>query len=287
MTIQFNHVSYIYQKGTPYEYQALNDINLKIEQGKYYAIVGQTGSGKSTLIQHFNGLLKPTKGSITFDDMKITHKTKDKRLRKLRQQVGLVFQFPESQLFEDSVEREVAFGPKNFKLNVEQVKSYAYQLLLDLGFDHNVMEQSPFEMSGGQMRKIALVSILAMKPDIIILDEPTAGLDPKSRQQVMELIKSIQVNHHKTVILVSHDMNDVARYAEEIIVMRQGKVIEQCSPKLLFRQHEKLKDWHIALPDVVQLQYDVEEKYQTMFSDIALNEDEFVTLYQEWQEHEK
>ncbi len=287
MTIQFNHVSYIYQKGTPYEYQALSDINLKIEQGKYYAIVGQTGSGKSTLIQHFNGLLKPTKGSITFDNKEITHKTKDKHLRELRQQVGLVFQFPESQLFEDSVEREVAFGPKNFKMNVEQVKSYAYQLLLDLGFDHYIMKQSPFEMSGGQMRKIALVSILAMKPNIIILDEPTAGLDPKSRQQVMELIKSIQVNHHKTVILVSHDMNDVARYAEEIIVMRQGEVIEQCSPKSLFRQHEKLKDWHIALPDVVQLQYDVEEKYQTMFSDIALNEDEFVTLYQEWQEHEK
>lgn len=287
MTIQFNHVSYIYQKGTPYEYQALNDINLKIEQGKYYAIVGQTGSGKSTLIQHFNGLLKPTKGSITFDNKEITHKTKDKHLRELRQQVGLVFQFPESQLFEDSVEREVAFGPKNFKMNVEQVKSYAYQLLLDLGFDHHIMKQSPFEMSGGQMRKIALVSILAMKPNIIILDEPTAGLDPKSRQQVMELIKSIQVNHHKTVILVSHDMNDVARYAEEIIVMRQGKVIAQCSPKSLFRQHKKLKDWHIALPDVVQLQYDVEDKYQTMFNDIALNEDEFVTLYQEWQEHEK
>ena len=185
------------------------------------------------------------------------------------------------------MEREVAFGPKNFKMNVEQVKSYAYQLLLDLGFDHHIMEQSPFEMSGGQMRKIALVSILAMKPNIIILDEPTAGLDPKSRQQVMELIKSIQVNHHKTVILVSHDMNDVARYAEEIIVMRQGKVIEQCSPKSLFRQHKKLKDWHIALPDVVQLQYDFEDKYQTMFNDIALNEDEFVTLYQEWQEHEK
>ena len=183
-----------------------------MSRGKYYAIVGQTGSGKSTLIQHFNGLLKPTNGNIEHDELTIHSKTKDKFIRPIRQKVGLVFQFPESQLFEDNIEREIEFGPKNFGMNVEEVKERAFDLLLELGFPRNVMSLSPFQMSGGQMRKIAIVSILAMNPDVIVLDEPTAGLDPKSRQQVMELFKEIQLKQNKTIILVSHDMNEVAKY---------------------------------------------------------------------------
>lgn len=183
MTIQMNNVSYTYQKGTPYEYNAIEDVNLTFEQGNYYAIVGQTGSGKSTLIQHINALLKPTKGSITFDEIEISHKTKDKYLRPIRKKVGMVFQFPESQLFEDSVEKEIEFGPKNFKLDLEKVKEKSYQLLLDLGFSRDIMSLSPFQMSGGQMRKIAIVSILSMNPEVIILDEPTAGLDPQSKNK--------------------------------------------------------------------------------------------------------
>ncbi|PNZ30669.1 cobalt transporter ATP-binding subunit [Staphylococcus petrasii] len=287
MTITFNDVTYTYQIGTPYEYQALKNINLTLEQGKYYAIVGQTGSGKSTLIQHFNGLLKPTSGSVEFNDLTITHKTKDKHIRPLRQKVGLVFQFPESQLFEDNVEREIEFGPRNFKMDIEEVKARAYNLLVELGFSRDVMALSPFQMSGGQMRKIAIVSILAMNPDVIILDEPTAGLDPKSRHQVMELFKKIQLEQNKTIILVSHDMNDVAKYADEIIVMKEGSIAEQISPKKLFKQETQLNEWHIALPDIVRLQKDFEQKYHTELSDVALTAEEFVKLYQEWQQHEE
>lgn len=287
MKIKFNDVIYTYQQGTPYEYKALDHINLTIEQGKYYAIVGQTGSGKSTLIQHFNGLLKPTNGNIEHDELTIHSKTKDKFIRPIRQKVGLVFQFPESQLFEDNIEREIEFGPKNFGMNVEEVKERAFDLLLELGFQRNVMSLSPFQMSGGQMRKIAIVSILAMNPDVIVLDEPTAGLDPKSRQQVMELFKEIQLKQNKTIILVSHDMNEVAKYAEEIIVMNDGNIIEQDTPKELFRQGSKLEEWHIDLPDIVQLQRDIEIKHGIKFKTIALTEKEFVSMYQEWQHHEE
>lgn len=283
MTIQLNNVSYTYQKGTPYEYNAIEDVNLTFEQGNYYAIVGQTGSGKSTLIQHINALLKPTKGSITFDEIEISHKTKDKYLRPIRKKVGMVFQFPESQLFEDSVEKEIEFGPKNFKLYLEKVKEKSYQLLLDLGFSRDIMSLSPFQMSGGQMRKIAIVSILSMNPEVIILDEPTAGLDPQSKKQIMSLIKRIQIEENKTIILVSHDMNDVARYADEVIVLNKGRVVETKEPRALFRSTSQLEDWHITLPNIVKLQKDFEYKYNTTLPKLALNEEEFASLYREWQ----
>ncbi|BAW90211.1 energy-coupling factor transporter ATPase [Staphylococcus capitis] len=283
MTIQMNNVSYTYQKGTPYEYNAIEDVNLTFEQGNYYAIVGQTGSGKSTLIQHINALLKPTKGSITFDEIEISHKTKDKYLRPIRKKVGMVFQFPESQLFEDSVEKEIEFGPKNFKLDLEKVKEKSYQLLLDLGFSRDIMSLSPFQMSGGQMRKIAIVSILSMNPEVIILDEPTAGLDPQSKKQIMSLIKRIQIEENKTIILVSHDMNDVARYADEVIVLNKGRVVETKEPRALFRSTSQIEDWHITLPNIVKLQKDFEYKYNTTLPKLALNEEEFASLYREWQ----
>lgn len=286
MIIRFDNVSYTYQKGTPYQYQAIHDVNTEFEQGKYYAIVGQTGSGKSTLIQNINALLKPTTGTVTVDDITITHKTKDKYIRPVRKRIGMVFQFPESQLFEDTVEREMIFGPKNFKMNLDEAKNYAHRLLMDLGFSRDVMSQSPFQMSGGQMRKIAIVSILAMNPDIIVVDEPTAGLDPQSKRQVMRLLKSLQTDENKTIILISHDMNEVARYADEVIVMKEGSIVSQTSPKELFKDKEKLADWHIGLPEIVQLQYDFEQKHQTKLKDIALTEEAFVSLYKEWQ-HEK
>lgn len=283
MSIQLNHVSYTYQKGTPYEYNAIEDISLNLEKGKYYAIIGQTGSGKSTLIQHLNALLKPTKGSIEFEDIEISHKTKDKYLRPIRKKVGIVFQFPESQLFEDSVEKEIEFGPKNFNMDLEKAKEKAYQLLLDLGFSRDIMSLSSFQMSGGQMRKIAIVSILAMDPEVIILDEPTAGLDPQSKEQIMTLIKRIQVEENKTIILVSHDMNDVSRYADEVIVLSNGKVAEQSEPRELFKNTDKLAEWHITLPNIIRLQIDFEHKYQISLPKLALNEEEFIEMYKEWQ----
>ena len=283
MSLNMNNVSYIYQPKTPYEFKAINNISLTFEQGHYYAIVGQTGSGKSTLIQHINALLKPTNGSIEFNEKRIDRKTKDKFLRPIRKQVGMVFQFPESQLFEDTVEKEIEFGPKNLNMNVQKVKDTAFDMLLELGFSRNVMSLSPFQMSGGQMRKLALVSILAMDPDIIVVDEPTAGLDPKSRLQVMTLLKKLQTEQQKTIILVTHDMNDVAKYAEEIIVMQKGEVKAIENPRTLFSRPETLKQWHITMPDVVCLQHDFETKYNTKLPTTALTEEEFVELYKEWQ----
>lgn len=283
MSFKMNNVSYTYQLGTPYEYTAIKNISVKFEKGHYYMIVGQTGSGKSTLIQHINGLLKPTSGDINFNGIYINHKSKDKVLRPIRQNVGMVFQFPESQLFEDTVEKEIEFGPKNFNMNIQQVKEKAFDMLLDLGFSRNVMSLSPFQMSGGQMRKIALVSILAMDPDIIVVDEPTAGLDPKSRHQVMSLLKKLQNEQNKTIILVTHDMNDVAKYADEVIVMQKGEIKVKTSPRKLFSEPDNLKKWNITMPDVVRLQQDFETKYQTKLSSTALTEEEFVDLYREWQ----
>ncbi|PTJ24532.1 energy-coupling factor transporter ATPase [Staphylococcus simulans] len=286
MSIKFNDVTYVYQKGTPFEYEALHQINTEFEPGHYYAIIGQTGSGKSTLIQHFNGLLKPSYGTVALDDLVLKAKTKDKAIRPMRQRVGLVFQFPESQLFEDSVEREILFGPKNFNMNLDKVKDYAYRLLMKLGFDRDVMNKSPFQMSGGQMRKIAIVSILAMDPDIIVLDEPTAGLDPHSRKQVMNLLKQLQ-QEGKTIVLVTHDMNDVAQYADRIKVLQQGTLVYEGTPRALFSDSERINDYSLDLPDIVQLQRDYEHKHQTKLSDTALTDEEFIELYREWQLNEK
>ncbi|UXV41801.1 energy-coupling factor transporter ATPase [Staphylococcus simulans] len=286
MSIKFNDVTYVYQKGTPFEYEALHQINTEFEPGHYYAIIGQTGSGKSTLIQHFNGLLKPSYGTVALDDLVLKAKTKDKAIRPMRQRVGLVFQFPESQLFEDSVEREILFGPKNFNMNLDKVKDYAYRLLMKLGFDRDVMNKSPFQMSGGQMRKIAIVSILAMDPDIIVLDEPTAGLDPHSRKQVMGLLKQLQ-HEGKTIVLVTHDMNDVAQYADRIKVLQQGTLVYEGTPRALFSDSERINDYSLDLPDIVQLQRDFEHKHQTKLSDTALTDEEFIELYREWQRNEK
>ncbi|MGD6772735.1 energy-coupling factor transporter ATPase [Staphylococcus simulans] len=286
MSIKFNDVTYVYQKGTPFEYEALHQINTEFEPGHYYAIIGQTGSGKSTLIQHFNGLLKPSYGTVALDDLVLKAKTKDKAIRPMRQRVGLVFQFPESQLFEDSVEREILFGPKNFNMNLDKVKDYAYRLLMKLGFDRDVMNKSPFQMSGGQMRKIAILSILAMDPDIIVLDEPTAGLDPHSRKQVMNLLKQLQ-QEGKTIVLVTHDMNDVAQYADRIKVLQQGTLVYEGTPRALFSDSERINDYSLDLPDIVQLQRDFEHKHQTKLSDTALTDEEFIELYREWQLNEK
>ncbi|WP_214515099.1 energy-coupling factor transporter ATPase [Staphylococcus saprophyticus] len=287
MTVKFSQVSYVYQKGTPFEHVALRDIETTFQQGKYYAVIGQTGSGKSTLIQHFNGLLKPSTGKLQIDDITITHKTKDKLLKQIRKRIGVVFQFPESQLFEDSVEREILFGPKNFNMPIDEVKARAYKLLIDFGFSRDILQQSPFQMSGGQMRKIAITSILAMNPDIVILDEPTAGLDPKSRDQIMKMIKKLQVEQNKTIILVTHEMNDVAKYVDEIKIMKQGQLVEECSPRKLFSDTNYVNQLHLDVPDVVKLQRDIEDKYQYYFNKIALTEDEFIDMYKEWQEDER
>lgn len=287
MTVEFNQVNYVYQQGTPYEYHALRDITTQFDDGKYYAVIGQTGSGKSTLIQHFNGLLKPTTGKMVFNDIVIQEKTKDKLLRDIRKRVGIVFQFPESQLFEDSVDKEIEFGPKNFGMDIEKVKKRAFQLLLEFGFPREIMTLSPFQMSGGQMRKIALTSILAMDPDIIILDEPTAGLDPQSKKQIMSKIKELQQQHNKTIILITHEMNDVAKYADEIKLMHNGELTDALTPRELFADSDIVNKYQLDVPEVVKLQRDVEEKYHFKFDKVALTEEEFVEMYKEWRSNER
>ena len=286
MMIHFQEVEQVYQPKTPHEFVALKNVTTQFDEGKYYAIIGHTGSGKSTLIQHINGLLKPTKGSVDVNGTRITAKTKDKALRDIRKHVGMVFQFPESQLFEDNVEREIRFGPQNFKMNQEEVLKRAKALFKEFGFQEDIMARSPFQMSGGQMRKIALTSILAMDPNVIILDEPTAGLDPHSKLQVMQLIKRLQKEEGKTIILISHEMNDVAQYADEVKVMRQGQVVETLTPRELFSDATRVESLHLELPDIVQLQRDVEHRHQMKFERTALTEEEFVAMYKEWQ-HER
>ena len=286
MMIHFQEVEQVYQPKTPHEFVALKNVTTQFDGGKYYAIIGHTGSGKSTLIQHINGLLKPTKGSVDVNGTRITAKTKDKALRDIRKHVGMVFQFPESQLFEDNVEREIRFGPQNFKMDQEEVLKRAKALFKEFGFQEDIMARSPFQMSGGQMRKIALTSILAMDPNVIILDEPTAGLDPHSKLQVMQLIKRLQKEEGKTIILISHEMNDVAQYADEVKVMRQGQVVETLTPRELFSDATRVESLHLELPDIVQLQREVEQRHQMKFERTALTEEEFVAMYKEWQ-HER
>lgn len=286
--IKFEEVSYTYQKNTPYEYQALNQISTEFLPGRYYAIIGKTGSGKSTLIQHFNGLVKPTRGKVQVLDVTVNRKTKDKHLKSIRQRIGMVFQFPESQLFEETVEKEVLFGPRNCGLDIEEARDKAMTLLGELGFDaEKVMQQSPFLLSGGQMRKIALAAILAMDPDILILDEPTAGLDPRSKAQVMALFKKLQLEEGKTIILVTHDMNDVAEFADEIKIMQGGTLIESTTPYDFFQRPDDVNALHLCLPDIVRLQRDVEAKLGVQFDKLALTEASFVAIYEEWrQRHE-
>lgn len=288
MNITLSQVSYTYQQHTPYEYQALKDVSGTFESGKFYAIVGKTGSGKSTLIQQLNGLLKPTSGYIMLGDLKVTAKTKDKYIKPYRKHIGMVFQFPESQLFEDTVEHEVLFGPKNFGMNLENARKKSKHLLRTLGFSTDVMEKSPFQLSGGQMRKVAIASVLSSDPDVIILDEPTAGLDPKSQYQLMTFFKQLQLEQQKTIIFVSHEMNLVSQYADEIKVMQGGTLVKSCTPRELFKHPEEVQKLHLDLPDVVKLQYDIEAKYHMNFPDIALTEKAFVDMYNDWRRsHER
>lgn len=281
--IQFNDVSYTYQKHTPYAYQALNLVTTTFEEGRYYAIIGKTGSGKSTLIQHLNGLLKPSRGTLQVFDMHINRKTKDRELKAIRRRIGMVFQFPEAQLFEETVEKEILFGPKNFKKDTAKALEKAKKYLEMMGIEpEKLLQKSPFLLSGGQMRKVAITSILACDPDVLILDEPTAGLDPISKQQVMTLIQHLNQQEGKTVILVSHEMNDVARYADEVKVMKKGHIVGTYTPEVFFQQEELVKSLHLDLPDTLRLQRDLEQRSNMLFDGVALTEESFIELYEKW-----
>ena len=258
MSIILDKVNYIYSPNTAYEIKALNDISLKIEDGQFIGIIGHTGSGKSTLIQHLNGLMKATSGAIYFNGRDIYENDYD--MKELRTKVGLVFQYPEHQLFETTIFEDVCFGTKNLGLSRQEYEIRAFESLRLVGLDENLYYQSPFDLSGGQKRRVAIAGVLAMKPEVLILDEPTAGLDPKGRDEILDLIAKMHKERKITVILVSHSMEDVAKYVERIIVMNDGSVMFDGTPGEVFLHYKELEQVGLAAPQVTYLMHGLSEK---------------------------
>lgn len=258
MSIALEHVYYVYSPGTAYEKQALKDVSLEIPQGQFVGIIGHTGSGKSTLIQHLNGLTRATAGRILYEGRNIYDEGYD--MRWLRSQVGLVFQYPEHQLFEVDVLSDVCFGPKNQGLSQEECEARAKEALDLVGFPEKYYKQSPFELSGGQKRRVAIAGVLAMRPKVLVLDEPTAGLDPKGRDEILDQVERLHKETGMTVILVSHSMEDVARYVERIIVMNRGEKMLDGSPREVFRHYKELERVGLAAPQVTYVMHDLKDR---------------------------
>ena len=272
MDINFKNVSFVYGEKTPFEKLALDNIDLTIKKGEFVGIIGHTGSGKSTLIQHFNGILKPTSGDVFIGDMN----TKDKELAKsgLRYKIGLVFQYPEYQLFEETIEKDIAFGPKNMGLSEGEVTERVKEAMEIVGLDYEAKkDKSPFEISGGQKRRVAIAGILAMKPDILILDEPTAGLDPKGRDELFFQIKRLYEKNNITIVLISHSMEDVAKLVNRIIIMKNGHIHLDKSTKEAFSDVDDLKKVGLNVPQITELM-DIKKKKGHHFSKNILTVDE-------------
>ena len=255
MPIELKNVNYCYSEDSAYKVQALKDVNLTIEDGQFIGIIGHTGSGKSTLIQHLNGLLKATSGTILYNGADIYSEKYD--LRQLRFKVGMVFQYPEHQLFETTNFEDVCFGPKNLGLDKEEVEARALEALKSVRFPKELYGNSPFDLSGGQKRRVAIAGVLAMKPDVLILDEPTAGLDPAGRDEILGLISKMHRELGITIILVSHSMEDVAQYVDRIIVMNSGEVMYDGVPKEVFRHYKELEEVGLAAPQVTYLMHEL------------------------------
>ena len=265
MSIRLEHINYVYSPGTAYEKQALKDISLEIRQGEFVGIIGHTGSGKSTLIQHFNGLIKAGSGALYFDGKNIYDEGYN--MKELRNQVGLVFQYPEHQLFEVDVLSDVCFGPKNQGLAKEVCEERAKEALELVGCPEEYYHQSPFELSGGQKRRAAIAGVLAMRPSVLVLDEPTAGLDPKGRDDILDQIDYLHKNTNMTVILVSHSMEDIARYVGRIIVMNEGAKMFDGKPKDVFAHYRELEEVGLAAPQVTYIMHALKAKGMNVRTD--------------------
>ncbi len=253
MPIAFEKVSYPYSPKTPFEYQALKNIDLAIELNKVSAIIGATGSGKSTLVQHLNGLLLPSSGTVLVLDREIKANEKTKDLKSLRQRVGLVFQFPEYQLFEETILKDVKFGPLNFKKDEQAAQEKAMNALKQVGLDESYYERSPLDLSGGQKRRVAIAGILAIEPDVLVLDEPTAGLDPQGAQAMMDLFVRLNKEYGKTILIVTHDMDQVLNYCENVIVLKKGEVITHQKTLDFFEKDFGVKEIEMALPQRLRI----------------------------------
>ena len=252
MSIKIENLTHIYMKGSPFEKKALDNVNITINSGEFLALIGHTGSGKSTLIQHINGLLKPDSGTIIIDEVDITQKKIN--LNFIRKKVGLVFQYPEYQLFEETIEKDIAFGPKNLGLSDDDINARVKRAMNMVGLDYlKYKDKSPFELSGGQKRRVAIAGVVAMEPKILILDEPTAGLDPKGRDDILGKIKDLHNEYNMTIVLVSHSMEDVAKLADRILVMNKGKCILDGKPSEVFKEIDTLESVGLAVPQVTYL----------------------------------
>lgn len=273
MGIILDNVSYTYQEGTPFASAALSDVSLTIEDGSYTAIIGHTGSGKSTILQLLNGLLVPTEGSVRVFDTLITSTSVNKQIRQIRKQVGLVFQFAENQIFEETVLKDVAFGPQNFGVSVEEAEAIAREKLALVGIDESLFERSPFELSGGQMRRVAIAGILAMEPSILVLDEPTAGLDPIGRKELMTLFKKLHQDGI-TIVLVTHLMDDVAEFADQVYVMEKGKLVKNGKPSLVFQNVEFMEKIQLGVPKITRFAQRLAER-GVSFKQLPITIEEF------------
>lgn len=268
MSIEIRKLSHIYNEGMTFAKTALDEIDCTIEDGEMLALIGETGSGKSTLVQHLNALLIPTQGEICIGDHVISSKGKNKNLKQIRKKVGLVFQFPEYQLFEETIEKDIAFGPINFGVDKEEANKIAEEMIQVVGLDKSYLQKSPFECSGGEKRRIAIAGILAMNPDVLVFDEPTAGLDPKGAKDMMELFRKLNEEMNKTVIIVSHDMEHVLTYCKRVVVMNHGKIIEDSSVKEFFQDSSILKKLNINPPCILQMKDMLIEKGFKLDSEI-------------------
>ncbi|MDW6056643.1 energy-coupling factor ABC transporter ATP-binding protein [Bacillus paralicheniformis] len=259
MDIEIKDVEHRYQMKTPFERLAIYEVNAVIKEGSYVAVIGHTGSGKSTLLQHLNGLLKPTKGQIRLGGDVLEAGKKNKHLKALRKKVGIVFQFPEHQLFEETILKDISFGPINFGMSREKAEEKAREMLKLVGLNEELSDRSPFELSGGQMRRVAIAGVLAMEPEVLVLDEPTAGLDPRGRKEIMDMFYSLHKQRNLTTILVTHSMEDAAAYADELIVMHKGTVKAKGTPRELFSRKDDIAAFGLDLPETIKFQKRLEE----------------------------
>lgn len=266
MDISLQQVEYRYQVNTPFEHLAIKDVSIDIPSGTFLSIIGHTGSGKSTVLQHLNALLKPTSGKVVIGEKEITSDKKQKNLKEVRQRVGIVFQFPEHQLFDETVEKDICFGPMNFGVSEEEAIRRARTAIKQVGLPEEILVKSPFDLSGGQMRRVAIAGVLAMEPDVIVLDEPTAGLDPRGRKEIMEMFYSLHKERNLSTILVTHSMEDASRYADQIVIMQKGEVYKKGTPEEIFSSPEELIQLGLDVPEVVRFQQKIEEKFDTKLS---------------------
>lgn len=281
MDISLQHIDYRYQANTPFEHLAIEDVSIDIPSGTYMAIIGHTGSGKSTVLQHLNALLQPTKGTVKIGAHEIKAQQKHKNLKPVRQKVGIVFQFPEHQLFEETVEKDIIFGPLNFGVSEAEAKKRARMALKQVGLGEEVLEKSPFDLSGGQMRRVAIAGVLAMEPDVIVLDEPTAGLDPRGRKEIMDMFYALHKERNLSTILVTHSMEDAAHYADQIVIMQQGKVVNKGTAEEIFSAPVELMEMGLDVPEVVRFQLKLEEKLGFKLDRMYLSIEELSTAVTE------